>query len=328
MSEKFIPTFFMKNKHIQTLYSSFFRKTKIPKLKVEKFILNDGDFLHAHWHYTANSNTNTPIVILFHGLTGSYKSPYIRGIMHQLSLAGFNSVLMHFRGCSGEINNLPRSYHSGETTDARSFIKSLKERFAHAKLYAVGYSLGGNMLLKLLGETQEDSLLTAAVAVSPPMQLDICADAIKQGFSLIYQEHLMKSLRQSLKEKYKMHNMHSLLNFQKTHIKNLKTFWDFDEVYTAPIHGFGSAQDYYTQCSSKQYLKDIHIKTLIIHSIDDPFMHKDVLPTKEELSQYVELEVSKYGGHVGFIGGTFFKPEYWLDKRVTYFLSKINNQIE
>lgn len=321
-----MPSFFMKNKHIQTLYSSFFRKTVQPALKVEKFILKDGDFLDAHWHLITNAKANTPIVVLFHGLTGSYKSPYIKGLMHQLSKNGFNSVLMHFRGCSGEMNNLPRSYHSGETADALYFTQSLQKKYPDAKLYGVGYSLGGNMLLKLLGETQENSPFTAAVSVSAPMQLDICADAINQGFSLFYQEHLMKGLRKSLKEKYTKHDMQSLINFHQKDIKNLKTFWDFDATYTAPVHGFESAQDYYTQCSAKQFLKDIHTKTLVIHSIDDPFMNEKILPSEQELSKNITLAVSKYGGHVGFIGGTLFQPKYWLDEKITQFIKQIHNK--
>jgi len=310
----------MKNKHIQTLYSSFFRKNNTIKLKVQRFSLKDGDFLDAHWHYTNNSNANTPVVILFHGLTGSYESPYIQGVMKELSHAGFNSVLMHFRGCSGKINNLPRSYHSGETGDALEFIHSVQTKYPKSKLYAVGYSLGGNMLLKLLGELKETSPFTAAVSVSAPLQLDVCADAINQGFSLIYQKHLMKSLKQSLEEKYTQHDMQKLIHFNKKDIKKLKTFWDFDGTYTAPIHGFKSAQDYYTQCSAKQYLKDIHTQTLIIHAQDDPFMNTKVIPKTQEMSIFVTLELSKYGGHVGFIEGSIFKPVYWLENRIVNFL--------
>lgn len=327
MSLKFQAKFGMKNRHIQTLYSSFFRKTAQPKISIERFILQDSDFLDCYWHYITNSSANTPIVILFHGLAGSYKSPYIKGVMNELNDSGFNSVLMHFRGCSGEANKLPRSYHSGETADALEFITSIQKRFPNAKLYAVGYSLGGNMLLKLLGELKENSPFEAAVSVSAPLQLDICADSIKEGFSRIYQAHLMKALKKSLQQKYSQHDMHSLINFDEKEIKNLKTFWDFDGTYTAPVHGFESAQDYYEKSSSKQYLKDIHTNTLIIHSLDDPFMTKEVVPSSSELSESITLEVSAHGGHVGFIGGTFFHPEYWLEKRITKYISNIDKTL-
>jgi len=247
--------------------------------------------------------------------------------MKELSIAGFNSVLMHLRGWSGKINDLPRSYHSGETGDALYFINSIKKRFPDAKLYGVGYSLGGNMLLKLLGETNINSPLDGAVSISAPMQLDVCADSINSGFSLIYQKKLMKDLKESLLKKYNKHDMKTLINFDKEDIKNLKTFWDFDGVYTAPIHGFKSAKDYYARCSSKQFLKHIHTQTLIIHSSDDPFMNKEIIPTKEELSPSTTLELYKHGGHVAFISGNIFKPKYWLEKRVTNYLKILDNRI-
>ena len=311
----------MRNRHIQTLYQTFFRNIKEPKYIIEKFILEDGDFLESYWHKTKNSRDDTPIVVIFHGLAGSYKSPYIKGIMIALSNAGFNTVLMHFRGCSGKVNTLPRSYHSGETTDALSFIHSLKKRFPHSKLMAVGYSLGGNMLLKLLGEEKTNSLLCAAVSISPPMQLDVCANAITQGISRIYERRLVSDLNKGLIKKYSVNDMESCIGINKMQVAKLKTFWEFDSVYTAPVHGFKSAQDYYTRCSSRGFLKDIHTPTLIIHSSDDPFMSKEMIPKEKELSSSVTLELSQYGGHVGFIEGSIFTPRYWLEDRIIHFFN-------
>ena len=227
---------------------------------------------------------------------------------------------MHFRGCTGNDNKLPRSYHSGDTGDALEFIQSVKNSFPDSKLYAVAYSLGANMLLKLLGEIKENMLLEKVVAVSPPMQLDICSNKMNSGISRYYQYRLLKSLNTALDKKYDKHDMYSLIKLKRQDIKNLKSFWDFDEAYTAPIHGFSSAQDYYTKCSSREYLKDIHTPTLIIHSKDDPFMTPDIIPTEEELSDSIEFELTQKGGHVGFISGTIFKPHYWLEKRVVEYL--------
>ena len=321
MSKKFKPSFVLKNRHIQTLYSSLFRKLPNLYMEVEKFNLEDGDFLECHWHNKPKQGTNTPIVILFHGLAGSYKSPYIQGTMNKLSQNGFASVLMHFRGCSGLENRLPRSYHSGESGDALEWIKYVTSNFPNSKIFTIGYSLGGNMMLKLLGELGKESPITAAVSVSAPMQLDICANKMDKGFSKFYQHILLKDLNTALKKKYDKFDMYSHLNIKKTEIKNLKTFWEFDGAYTAPIHGFDSAQDYYTKCSSKQFLKDIKTSTLIVHSSDDPFMTTEILPTKDEVSKYVTLEVSQHGGHVGFVGGTFFKPDYWLEKKIVNYFS-------
>ncbi|WP_321779541.1 hydrolase [Sulfurimonas sp.] len=325
MINQFKPSFLLKNEHVQTLYSSMFtrcpwgRKIKSHKFEIERFELSDGDFIDCYWYNFQEIESKKPIVMLFHGLAGSYKSPYIQGTMQELDKNGFNSVVVHFRSCSGVMNKSPNSYHSGKTDDALEFIDSLKNRYKNNKLFCTGYSLGGNMLLKLLGELAEQSPITAAISVSAPMQLDICADYIDNGFSKFYQYILVKNLNDSLREKFKTHDFKTLINLEEKDIKNLKTFWDFDDAYTAPIHGFASAQDYYTKSSSKQFLKHIQTNTLIIHSLDDPFMTPKILPNKDEISPCVKLEVHQNGGHVGFIQGSFFKPKYYLEKRVVEF---------
>ena len=313
----------MANSHLQTVYSSLFRKPLNLNFTKKQFNLSDGDFLECYWHEAKIQTTNTPLVILFHGLAGSYKSPYIQGVVQELSRNGFNSVLMHFRGCTGNDNKLPRSYHSGDSGDALEFIKSVKKEFPNSKLYGVGYSLGANMLLKLLGEIKESSLLEKCVAVSPPMQLDACSARMNQGFSRYYQHRLITDLNAALDKKYDKHDMESLIHLKRDDIKTLKTFFDFDDAYTAPIHGFDSAQDYYTKSSSKQYLKFIETPTLIIHAKDDPFMSSGVIPLPQELSEDVTLELTEHGGHVGFVAGTLFKPEYWLEKRIVAFLQEV-----
>jgi len=319
MIKKYEPSFTLKNKHIQTLYSALFRKLKPLEMEIERYTLEDGDFVECYWHNKPLENSNTPIVILFHGLAGSYKSPYIQGLMSELAKNGFASVVMHFRGCSGLENNLPRSYHSGETADAISWIKRVSSRYPHSKLFAVGYSLGGNMLLKLLGELEENSNLDATVSVSAPMQLDICADRMNVGFSKFYQHILLKDLNHSLEKKYLKHPMNEHIDLKKKDIRKLTTFWKFDGAYTAPVHGFDSAQDYYTKCSSKQFLKSIKTPTLVIHSLDDPFMTPEILPKINEVPSNVILEIYPHGGHVGFINGSLFQPDYWLEKRVSYY---------
>jgi hypothetical protein len=319
---KFQASPLLKNRHIQTIYPSLFRKVPSLKIDVETFTLSDNDFIEAYWHKITNHTNNTPIVILFHGLAGSFESPYIQGIMRALSSNGFSTVLMHFRGCSGKENLKARSYHSGDTQDALEFISSIKERYPQSKLFAIGYSLGANMLLKLLGEEKEKTVLSAAVGISAPLSLDICADKMNRGFSKFYQHLLLKDLRLALDKKYDHHDMQKLIGLKREDIKKLKSFWEFDEAYTAKINGFKSAQDYYTKSSAKQYLKDITIPTLIIHAKDDPFMTPEVIPSYREVSKSVELEILEYGGHVGFISRTIFHPEYWLDKRVIEFFKK------
>ena len=317
----FKPPFRLKNRHVQTLYAPLLRKQRTPKVEIERFNLSDGDFVEAYWHKNKPTDTR-PIVILFHGLAGSFNSPYIKGIMKALYKKGFASVLMHFRGCSGKANLLPRSYHSGDTADAKAWIEYLSLNYKNSDLYAIGYSIGGNMLLKLLGEEQEKSLLQSAVSVSAPMDLDITAKRINQGFSKRYQKHLLDPLKETLLEKYRTFDMEKILNKSREDIQNIKTIEEFDELYTAPINGFGTARNYYKQCSAKQFLKHIQIPTLIIHALDDPFMTPAILPTKEELSKHITMSISKHGGHVGFVNGTLLKPNYWLEEHIVEYLLK------
>jgi len=320
MKNSFNPPFLLKNKHIQTIYSSFFRKVPKHNFEVEKFILSDGDFIECYWYNKQTNNNNKPIVLLFHGLAGSYKSPYIQGTMCELDKNGYNSVVVHFRSCSGIMNDKAISYHSGKTDDALEYISNIKTKFPNSKLFGVGYSLGGNMLLKLLGETGEDSQFEAAISISAPLELATCSDSINKGFSRFYQKHLVDDLNILLEQKYDKHDMNSIINLKKEDVKKLSTFWEFDEAYTAKVHGFKSAKDYYEKSSSKQFLKHIKTNTLLIHSLDDPFMTPSIVPKKDEVSLHVELEIYPYGGHVGFIEGGIFKPIYWLEKRiVSYF---------
>ena len=330
MINQFNPSFFLKNRHIQTMYASFFsnmpwgRKFHKHDFFIEKFTLSDGDFIECYWYKEQTNTTDKPIVMLFHGLAGSYKSHYIQGMMQELDKHGFNSVVVHFRSCSGVMNKKVQTYHSGKTDDALEYMKSLKQRFAQTKLFGVGFSLGANMLLKLLGEEKENSLLTSAVAISAPMMLDVCANSINKGFSKLYEQMLVKNLNLLLEQKYETHDMQRIIGVKKEDVKNIKTFWEFDEIYTAKVNGFKSAQDYYTKCSAKQFLKNIKTPTLIIHAKDDPFMSAKILPTKDEVSLHVELEIHENGGHVGFINGSLFKPEYYLEKRVVEYFENLN----
>ncbi len=308
--------------HIQTIYPTLFANREKLVGEVEIFELSDGDFVEVVWKQKPNSTHARPIVVLFHGLGGSFYSPYIQEAMRFLAGHGYDVVVMQFRGCGKEPNRLPRAYHSGDTADAKAWIEYLHSTYHDRDIFAVGYSLGGNMLLKLLGEWGEDSLVKAAISISAPMQLESSAKKINSGFSKLYQFNMMRELKKQLKKKYHYHDMQSLIGISRDEVDNLRTFWEFDAVYTAPLHGFINVHDYYQKASSKQYLKKITTPTLIIHALDDPFMGQDVVPKKEEISSVIELEVSQYGGHVGFVEGRFWQPEYWLPKRVENYLSK------
>ena len=321
--KNFKPKGLLKNRHIQTLYATFFRKYLLKVTTLERFTLSDGDFVESVWNGKPPKNTRS-IVVIFHGLAGSIHSPYIQGLMYELEKKGFASVVMHFRGCYQEENLHPRAYHSGDTKDAKEWIEYLQKNYPNSKLHTVGFSLGGNMMLKLLGEWGKESPISSAVSISAPMQLDISADTIEKGFAKNYQEYLLKPLRATLIAKYKRFDMKKEIEVDETAVAEIKTIREFDEKYTSIMHGYSNAKEYYQKCSAKQFLKEITTPTLIIHALDDPFMTPKILPKQDELSSAIELEILKNGGHVGFVNGSILKPTYWLDRRITSYITLHN----
>ena len=310
---------YLQNPHLQTILPALLPLPKKKYLK-EELCFDDGDFTEIVWSDDPTAKEYKDVCVLFHGLGGGINSHYIQGMISTLRSKGYLCVLMHFRGCGSKTNNTIRCYHAGETEDARFFINTLKQRFAKARIHAIGYSLGANMLLKLLASYKELSPLHRAVAISAPLELETCAHHLNKGFAQIYQKHLLKSLKVDLLIKASHFDLENSLGLSKKRIKSIKSIYEFDDIYTAPVHGFKDAIDYYTKNSSKQFLKEIQTPTLMIHSLDDPFMPSSILPTKEQLSPCITLEISKNGGHVGFIQGSIFKPDFWLEKRVSEFL--------
>jgi len=309
---------FLRNPHLQTILPLLISQKKFSFIR-DDFYFDDGDFTEIVWSENPENKTFKHVSILFHGLGGSIRSHYIQGMMYKLMQAGHLCVLMHFRGCGMKTNAAKRSYHAGETEDASDFIAFLQKKFPHAKLHAVGYSLGANMLLKLLGTYKTDSPLSSAVAISAPLELEPCTIHLSKGFAKVYQRYLLKSLKDNLLVKSQNYDLISEWGLSTKVIKDIKSIYEFDELYTAPVHGFKDANDYYTKNSSRQYLKDIATPTLMVHALDDPFMPNSVLPLKDELSESITLELSEHGGHVGFIEGSLLKPNFWLEKRVLDF---------
>jgi uncharacterized protein len=315
MDGYFQPAWWCRGPDAQTLWARLVRRA--PKLQFwrERLELPDGDFLDLDW----SEHGSGPIVMVLHGLEGSSNSPYARGIMHAVERRGWRGVVMHFRGCSGEPNRLARSYHSGDTGDLAHVISTFQRREPRVLLAIVGFSLGGNVLLKWLGKTGREAPVHAAVAVSVPYVLHSAADRLNRGFSRVYQRQLMRSLRHTVAEKRKR----ITLPIEIQDLSTLKSFRDFDEYVTAPLHGFDSADHYYTVSSSRQYLREIAVPTLLLHARDDPFMTEKAIPRKNELSDSVTLEVSPQGGHVGFVTGTWpWSARYWLDERIPEFLDR------
>ncbi len=309
----FKPAWWLRGPNQQTMWSVFFRKPASLDLIPERLELDDGDFLDLVWTGSGTGKT----VLILHGLEGNKDSPYANGMLKALSDSGYHCCLMHFRGCSGEPNRLPRSYHSGETGDLQQVINHINVHHQKEVFAAIGYSLGGNVLLKWLGEKRDHAALNTAVAVSVPFSLDDAARRMGKGFSRVYEKHLVSKLQEKYRQKFV--KIASPLNVD---IDQLNSFYLFDDQVTAPLHGFHGVDDYYARSSCGQFLKQITKPTLILHASDDPFMWPDTAPLESDLSPTVRLEVSEKGGHVGFVSGTWpWKPEYWLEKRILLWLA-------
>jgi predicted alpha/beta-fold hydrolase len=320
----FRPAWWLPGGHAQTLWAAVTRRTPRIACTQERLELPDGDFVDlVHAGHPAG-----PTVLVLHGLEGSLHSPYALGMLAAIAAAGWHAVLLHFRGCSGVPNRRARSYHSGDTGDIAFLLDRLARagdgdplwRGKRAKgLAAVGFSLGGNALLKYLGERGGAAPLCAAVAVSVPFQLADAADRLARGFSRLYQWRLLRSLKAKVRAKRAL--LDGLIDTRT--VADLATFRAFDDAVTAPLHGFAGVDDYYARSSSRGYLRRIERPTLILHARDDPFMTPAAIPRSDELSDRVELELLGHGGHVGFVAGAVpWRPRYWAEQRIVGFLSE------
>lgn len=309
----FQPVFYLRNRHLQTILPNIVHPQH-PKLEKDRLELDDGDFIDLLWSQTRSPQT----LLILHGLEGSVHSAYAQRMLNYCNRHQIAAVFMHYRGCSGEPNRLLRSYHSGETGDLKQVIGHLKTKGIR-DITLLGYSLGGNQVMKYMGEAETDSVIRSAIGVSVPMRLDICSDTMDRGFAKIYQSTLLRRLVIKIQQKKSLIE-NSRLSFSDP--VKMKNFRQFDDHFTAPVHGFDSASDYYEKSSSRQFLGSINKPTLIIHAKDDPFMTAGVLPEADELSESVTLEITPRGGHVGFIGSSYLSPKSWLEIRIHNFLQE------
>jgi hypothetical protein len=319
----FKPAWWLSNGHLQTIYPALLRKApNPPEYRRERLTTPDHDFIDVDYCGAGKQ----PLIMLIHGLTGSSQSGYIKGLQTVLLKQGFRSAALNFRGCSGSSNNRARSYHSGETEDIDFLYQTLRLREPDTPLGAVGFSLGGNVLLKWLGERGDQVKLFAAVAVSVPLVLGICATKLDSGFSKLYRGKLLNELKAYMH--VKLQHLESTGQSEEAmkirelgDLSTINSFWQYDDRVVAKLHGFNDVHDYYRRSSSRQYLKSIAVPTLLIQAVDDPFMTQEVLPNQDELSPHVQLEFTRHGGHVGFVSGSIpFRPKYWLEQRITEFL--------
>ncbi len=260
-----------------------------------------------------------PRLVVFHGPEGSLHSPYAHGLIEAAKARDWLGVVMHFRGCSGEPNRQKRIYHSGETEDGSRFLRWLRDNFGEAPTAAVGYSLGGNMLACLLAKESDAVPLDAAVIVSAPFMLEQCSYHMEKGFSRVYQRYLLNLLKANAARKLKAYPDTLPVTLQQ--LKRVKRLREFDDLITSKIHGFADAIDYYRQCSAMPLLNQITKPTLIIHAKDDPFMDHHSIPAPDYLPDNVEYQLTEFGGHVGFVGGTLRRPKMWLETRIPDWLT-------
>ncbi len=318
VSSSFQAAWWLPGSHLQTVWPSLFRRRPRLRLHRRRVELADGDFIDL-----SVGPEKGPRVVVIHGLEGNLKSHYAGTLLEALSLAGYTPVFMHLRGCSGEPNRLTRSYHSGASEDLHEVLSFLARDPQGAAMAAVGFSLGANMLLKYLGERgdrppsdPEAPRLNAAVAVSVPFVLRDAMLRLNMGLSRGYRSYLLGRLKRSYFGKYAGTNGPLAVD-----VGSIGDFNRFDDQVTAPLCGFRGAYDYYSRASCRGYLPQIAVRTLILHAEDDPFLFTESVPFEHELGPGIVLELSRRGGHVGFVSGALpWKPSYWLEERILAFL--------
>ena len=306
--------FWLTNRHAQTLYGALWVPAERPRWRRERWNSPDGDFIDID---RLDGMNEAPTLVIFHGLEGSTDSRYVRMLAMNAYQAGWHVVAPNFRGCSGSMNILPRSYFAGDSTEIQWVLTRARGSQGPATLHAVGVSLGGNMLLKWLGEQGEQAgaLLTSAAAVAAPLDLHAVGDHLAQGFNQVYTNHFLTTLKQKARAKFIQYP--GLFDLDATlKARNLR---EFDDHFIAPLHGFANVDDYWTRCSSKPWLSRIRVPTLLLAARDDPFIPEWVLPPQQQCSDQVTRDFQPQGGHVGFVSGRFPGQAIWMPQRVMHF---------
>ena len=301
--------------HLQTIYPALIRHVPLITSERERIDTPDGDHLFLDWYRNENSNK---LVILTHGLEGSSRQTYMQGMARVFSQAGWNVLAWNFRGCAGGSNNKVHSYHSGATGELQIILDHVFKQDNFTEIALVGFSLGGNVTLKYLGERAQDldTRIQSAVAVSVPCDLESSSYRLERKENFLYMARFMVSLRRKIRKKMDLFPD----QVKDKGLKDMWTFREFDDAYTAPMHGFKSAQDYWTQSSSKPYLPKIRIPTLLINAADDTFLPQECYPvTAARNSDYFHLEIPFRGGHVGFVNFNRARS-YWSERRALEFV--------
>ncbi|WP_242665821.1 YheT family hydrolase [Paraburkholderia ginsengiterrae] len=325
--------FWLPNRHVQTIVPALFARRPAVSFRRERWDTPDGDFIDLDWvqhdGHAASASApgapsgapadNAPLFVLFHGLEGSSASHYAMSLMAAARECGWHGVVPHFRSCSGPLNRLPRFYHLADSNEVDWILRRL--RAAHrGPIVAAGVSLGGNVLLRWLGERREDatSVVSAAAAISTPIDVHAGGRALAQGFGLVYTRSFLKTLKQ--KAEQKLIQFPGL--FDRDAMLATRTMGQFDNVVTAPLHGFRDTNDYWSSATTRPLLPHIQVPTLVLNARNDPFLPAEALPSRHDVSAAVELDQPEHGGHAGFMTGPFPGRIDWLSQRVFGYLER------
>lgn len=266
----------------------------------ERWDTPDGDFIDVDLALPEPVRATSPLLVLFHGLEGDSQSHYSRSLMRDAADRGWRGIVVHFRGCSGEPNRLPRAYHSGDSDEGDWVLRRVHDRWAQAPLYTVGISLGGNMLAKWLGERAEDAqFVTAAASVGSPLDLAAGGAALARGFNRVYTQMFLATLKP--KALAKARRFPGVVDVDR--LRASRNLYEFDNEYTAPVHGFRNTDDYWNRASGKPWLHGVRVPHLVLNALNDPFVPAASLPRADQVSSHVRLEQPAGGGHIGFVRG-------------------------
>lgn len=305
--------FFLFNPHLETIFPSLFRKVKLRPYQRERITTPDEDFLDLDWL----KQRYEKLVIISHGLEGDTSRPYIKGMVKAMIENGYDVLTWNYRGCSGEVNKALRFYHSGATDDLATVVEHAASR-GYSEINLIGFSLGGNLTLKYLGEDRvRPPQVKKAVAFSVPLDLHTSCIKISEPSNWVYSRRFLRSLRKKVLEKSRL-----MQDLDTSGLKKVRTLHEFDDFFTGPIHGFKDALDYYTQSSSIKFIADITIPTLVVNAKNDPFLSSECYPVDLLKDHpFVTFENPDQGGHVGF--SQFSKNGlYWSEERALRFLSR------
>ena len=304
--------------HLQTIVPALFARRAAVRYVRERWDTPDGDFIDVDCVPVAASRIDAPTLVVFHGLEGSAESRYVRGLMAAASALGWQGIAPHFRGCGGTPNRAPRFYHSGDSAEVDWVLRRVRAERGDAPIVAAGISLGGNMLLKWLGERGAEAadIVVAAAAISAPLDLAAGGASLGRGFNRVYAKMFLRTLK--AKSRFKL-TQHAGL-FDRTRMEASRDLHAFDDVVTAPLHGYRDADDYWLRASSKPLLRHIAVPTLILNARNDPFLPGAALPRADEVSSFVTCDFPAAGGHVGFLAAGPDGSE-WMPRRVVRFLA-------